>query len=422
MNQAESGAMKEQLNAAGWSAAESDFEADLVILNTCSVRKTAENRIWGRLGHFKHLKQTRPIKVVLMGCMAERLKEEARIESSAIDILVGTFGKKDFIHELLSDINEKPHWSFYGNERKYEFSESHQAVDSFQANVPIMHGCNNFCTYCIVPYVRGREVSRDPDAIIEEIIKLSSHDVREITLLGQNVNSYYYEKTKLNFAGLLRRIEPHLGGIEWVRFMSSHPKDLTEETIDVLAEMPQMCHNMHLAVQHGSTHILSLMNRKYTKEHFIQLIGKLKTRIPEISLTTDLLIGFPGETEDDFHEVLDLMKQIRFDDAFMYYYNPREGTKAVDFPDPVDDKLKKQRLAEVIELQQRITAEKLKAYVGREERVLVVSVSRKNSDELLARTERNEMVVFPRNKNLIGQFARLRLLSIEGKTFKGELL
>jgi tRNA-2-methylthio-N6-dimethylallyladenosine synthase len=290
-----------------------------------------------------------------------------------------------------------------------------------------MHGCNNFCSYCIVPYVRGREVSRDPGLIAEEIRLVGERGVREITLLGQNVNSYRWEGgdgPALDFAGLLRFVAEAAGksGVRWVRFLSANPRDFSAETIRVMAEHPVFCRHLHLCVQHGSNRVLAGMNRGYTRERYLDLVGEIRSAMPDISLSTDILVGFPGETGEDLEETLSLMEEVRFLYAYMYHYNPREGTAAWSLPGRISEEVKRERLSRVIALQKKHTAGLLKSRIGRRERVLVEGISRKNADELISRTERDEMAVVPGPASLIGSFAELTLSELRGNTFRAKEL
>jgi tRNA-2-methylthio-N6-dimethylallyladenosine synthase len=319
---------------------------------------------------------------------------------------------------------------------EYRFAERH-SLSGFQAFLPIMHGCNNFCTYCIVPYVRGAEVSRSPESILEELNRLQSgagshsgagsgaKPIREITLLGQNVNSYRYRErdgSSLTFPALLRLIVPRLRDRTWLRFLTSHPKDMDQELIGLIASEPALCPHIHLPVQHGSNRILQAMGRRYTREHYLALVSRIRKTIPAASLTTDILIGFPGETEEDYRLTLELMKEVRFEDAFTYRYNPREGTKAFELGDDVSEAEKQERLSGVIDLQRTITREAKKRKLGRITEVLVEGVSKKRRTELLARTEADDMVVFPGPPGLIGDFTRVRLQDLRGSTIKAELV
>ncbi|HQF74156.1 MAG TPA: tRNA (N6-isopentenyl adenosine(37)-C2)-methylthiotransferase MiaB, partial [Treponemataceae bacterium] len=302
---------------------------------------------------------------------------------------------------------------------------------AFQSFVPIMNGCNNFCTYCIVPYVRGREVSRDLSEILTELDLLADRGVREITLLGQNVNSYRYPDpdtgTVLDFPALLERVCRKIeerGVIQWVRFTSSHPKDFSDELIEVIAREKAVCNMIHLPVQNGSNRILKAMNRKYTREEYLALVGRIRSRIPGATLSTDILVGFPGETEEDLEDTLSLMQTVSYDAAFMYHYNPREGTAAFDLPNRIPDDLKKERLARVIELQHRMSRERMRARVGTGAVVLVESVSRNNQDELFGHTELGDMVVFSgkQDLSLVGHFVSCQLTGLRGRTFRAKIL
>jgi len=295
---------------------------------------------------------------------------------------------------------------------------------AFRSFVPIMHGCNNYCSFCIVPYVRGREVSRDPASVLQEIKLVGQRGVREITLLGQNVNSYQWDGPdgRLDFPGLLELIASNLDaggqGVKWVRFLSSHPKDFSQKAIRVLAENPAFCRHIHLCVQHGSNRILSAMNRRYTREQYLELAASLRSALPGLSLSTDILVGFPGETEEDAEETLALMEEVKFLYSYMYHFNPREGTAAYSLPDRVREDVKRERLSRVIALQKRHTAQLLKSRIGQQATVLIEGISKKNADELISRTERDEMVAVPGKPGAIGSFGKLTLSSLRGNTFR----
>ena len=414
MNKAESDSLELILKRRGWESSVTDTQADLVIINTCSVRQTAEDRIWGRIGYFKKLKESHDFKLVIIGCMAERVKEELYTTCrGTVDLVLGTLEKNNIL-EYLEGLPEQ-------EQGTYTFQEYHSDGKSFKTFVPIMHGCNNFCSYCIVPYVRGREVSRSAEEILHEIAFLENHNVKEITLLGQNVNSYRgtWQGKEISFPQLLDLICSNLNSIGWVRFLSSHPKDFSSELIDTIAANPQICRHIHLPVQHGSDRILSLMNRRYTAGHYLDIVSEIKKKLPGVSLTTDLLIGFPGEKEEDLEATLDLMQRVRFADAYTYYYNPREGTKAYTMPDSLSLETKLKRLEKVISLQHRISAQEKEKKVGQVQQVLVESVSKRDKTEMLGRTEGDEMVVFPEKYDTIGKFMDVKLLSCNGNTYKG---
>lgn len=449
MNKAESSSVEQILIERGWNSVENPEDANLVIINTCSVRATAETRIHGRLGWYSALKKSQvkqnknPITVVVMGCMAQRLLESLKKQFPVVDYVVGNF-QKPFFTEIFEAVETGRKVNQLDETPVYSFASTSYEQGSFSAFVPIMHGCNNFCTYCIVPYVRGREISRSPKDILSEIDQLSAHGVKEITLLGQNVNSFCWNETKsisetaseisakscddkiILFPQLMKMIADHLkktnSPIKWVRFMSSHPKDLSDELIKVISEEEVLCKHIHLPVQHGSSNILQRMNRRYTREKYLDLVKKIKKQIPEVSLTTDILIGFPGETEDEFEETVSLMKEINYLAAYMYYYNPREGTPACSYENQIPMEDKKRRLAKIIDIQQEITKTEMKKQLGKTVKVLVENVSRDDESEMLGRTSRDERVVFKADKLLIGSFVEVKIESLNGNTFKGSLI
>ena len=479
MNKAESSAVERLLLERGWTASDSEEAADLIIINTCSVRETAESRIRGRLGRYTALRKQReksgtaPFVLTVTGCMAERLKDKLQQDFPVVDYVIGNFEKKRYADIAFSmearggktsplftpkikdaaaravkssppkvrsakefSATISPGGEDFPDKPVYSFAPLSLEPGAFQAFVPIMHGCNNFCTYCIVPYVRGREISRPVEEIIKELDMLSERNVREITLLGQNVNSYRHagytgqngqapqmHGGTIDFPALLERIASHLqktsSSIEWVRFMSSHPKDFSDALIRVIRDYPVICRHIHLPVQHGSSRILQKMNRRYSREKYLDLVARIRAELPDVSLTSDILIGFPGETEDDFKQTLSLMEQVRYEAAFMYYYNPREGTPACTYPAQVPVEEKKRRLDEIIRVQQRITKEEITKRLGTTVKVLAESPSRDNKAELLGHTEQDGRVVFTANESVKGTFVKVRLESIQGNTFRG---
>ncbi len=456
MNIAESAAVENLFISRGWSKAEKPELADVVIINTCSVRGSAENRIFGRLGYYSGVKKIRhkepgaktrfeemqpavkyveehgvvPFYVVLMGCMAERLLDSVKKDYPVIDFVVGTFGKYKF-GDIITAIENHDKPFDIKEESEYTFPKISYEQEAFSTFVPIMHGCNNFCTYCIVPYVRGREVSRPAEQILAEIDYLSGRGVKEITLLGQNVNAYRCkdetaEGGELNFPKLLKKISRHLdetsSSIKWIRFESSNPNDFSDELIEMIARDKHVCHGFHIAAQHGNSEILRRMNRKNTREEFIELVKKLRKAIPDVELITDLMVGFPGETEEQFEDILSFMEEIKFESAFMYYYNPREGTPAAKFENQVPLKIKKARLQKMIDLQLEITHEEMSLRTNRTVKVLCESVSRDNKTELLGKTEQDERVAFAADKSLIGKFVQVHIDELSGNTFRGTLV
>lgn len=432
MNQAESASVARLLISMGWSPSPEAETADLVIINTCSVRITAETRVAGRIAHFTALKRSRKFALLIMGCMAERIRAEFRQRFPAVDFVVGMF-ERDRFSDIFRAVQEGRAYEETDEKpaNAYWFAPSSHEAGAFQSFVPIMNGCNNFCSYCIVPYVRGREVSRPLPDILEEFAELAARGVREVTLLGQNVNSYRWVDpdtgSLVDFPGLLTRIARKIdetGGIRWVRFMSSHPKDFSDALIDVIARERVLCRFIHLPVQHGSNRILGLMNRKYTREDYLALVNRIRERIPEASLSTDILVGFPGETEEDLEDTVDLLKIVGFDAAYMYHYNPREGTKAYDMEGRIPEDVKKARLDRIIRLQHRLSAERMKGRVGTIMPVLVESVSRNDKNELFGHTELSEMVVFsgPLDPSLIGGFVLAELTGLRGRTFRAKMV
>ena len=444
MNNAESAALVLVCRERGWTAASDGVSADLVVLNTCSVRLTAEQRVLGRIGLYASMKKKRQgrrdaqrhFALVIAGCMAQRMGETLKEQFPAVDYVMGTASRSVFpliLEAVEKNINSGSFPDITLDESpKFAFSSSHleegQLSLSVRSFVPIMHGCNNYCSYCIVPYVRGREVSRDPAMIAEEIRLVGGRGVREITLLGQNVNTYNWigadSGEPLHFAGLLKIVaaEAPKNGVEWLRFLSANPKDFSPQTIQVMAENPVFCRHLHLCVQHGSNSILAAMNRGYTREQYLSLVREIRAAMPGISLSTDILVGFPGETEHDVEETLALMEEVQFLYAYMYHFNPREGTAAYSLPERISEDVKKERLSRVISLQKKHTAKLLKERIGARERVLIEGISRKNTEELITRTERDEMAVVPGPASMIGCFGELTFSGLRGNTFRAKEL
>lgn len=463
MNIAESATIEQSLIKRGWSKAEDPQIADFVLINTCSVRETAESRIFGRLGWFSAVKAVRHrlhaskdkffpkalekalsnkekpprFTIAITGCMAERLSDSLQKDYPVLDYVIGNF-QKQYFPEIIEAIEKSEKWIQTDEKPAYVFAQSSYEKGAHSAFVPIMHGCNNFCSYCIVPYVRGREISRSPKEILSEIDMLSANGVKEITLLGQNVNSYAWNEEKnvsetagnqsegsMDFPRLMRLVAEHIrktaSSIGWIRFMSSHPKDISKELIQVIKNDALFCKHIHLPVQHGSNRILEAMRRKYTREAYLEKIAYIKKEIPEASLSTDILIGFPGEKIEDFEETLRLIDEVEYETAFMYFYNPREGTKAASMSDQLSVKEKKRRLALVIEAQHRITKKLMEKRIGTIVRVLVEGFSKENPKELVGRTEQDERVVFEADVNTVGTFVQIRLTELTGATLRGTI-
>lgn len=405
------------LGGMGYIEAESMERADIIVFNTCSVRHSAENKVYGKLGEVLALKRKNPqLLVALGGCMAQLTEVREKIKKSGVDIVFGTHN----IHELPYLIKE----SQLKKQAIYQVWEKEGMVidpvpshrrPGLSAFVNIMYGCNNFCTYCIVPYTRGRERSRKPEDILNEVKEIADLGYREITLLGQNVNSYGRGLAeKVDFADLLE-MTATIPGIERLRFTTSHPKDMSDKLIDTIAQTPKVCEHVHVPLQAGSNDVLKRMNRKYTREHYLELANKIRQHIPGVAITTDLIVGFPGETEKDFLDTLDMVEKVRFDAAFTFMYSIRKGTRAASFPDQVSLEEKKKRLQRLNQVQYQIAQDNNKAMEGSIKEVLVEGVSKTNPDKLSARTRTNHIVIFSGSEDLIGQLINVRIT--EAKTF-----
>ena len=420
MNVAESNAMETMLKGRGWVEASSPEDADLAIINTCSVRKSAENRIWGRLGAYTHIKaqkakENESLTLVLAGCMAERLHDSVKNDAPQIDFVIGNNDKLKLL-DIIGDKESTPQES-----EKYVFTKAYHKDGEFSSYVPIMNGCNNFCSYCIVPYVRGREVSRPVDEILEEVRQLDEEGVREITLLGQNVNSYDYEGC--HFPQLLRMVCRQCRNIQWIRFESPHPKDFSEELIEVIAREPRVAKHLHVPMQSGNTRILGLMNRRYTREKYLALIDKIKQRVPNVTFALDIMVGFPGETEEEFLDTMSAVEAVGCIEAYMYYWNPREGTRACSMEGQLSDKEKQQRLQRLIDWQLANTAKIKATRAHGVQKVLVTQVSRDDKSKMLGRNEHGEMVAFSTLEGSSvkpGDMVYVDFKLLNGNTYLGE--
>lgn len=393
MNVADTEIVMGILKSYGYDITKEISEANVVLLNTCSVRENAEQRIYGRLGNFKRIKDKKPDLVVgILGCMAERLKKDLVEERKIVDLVVGP----DEYRRLPEFIDT----AFHGDKGigvKLSRTETYEDIipyreDGLLAWISVMRGCDKFCTFCVVPYTRGRERSRTLSSIVDEVKQLSDRGFREVTLLGQNVNSYLDNSN--DFADLLAAcasVDPCIR----IRFTTSHPQDLSDKLLYTIAEYPNICKYIHLPVQSGSNRILELMNRTYTIEHYLDLIDKTRKIIPGISFSTDIISGFPTETLEDHLMTLDVMRKVRYDGAYMFKYSPREGTKAFKMIDDVAEESKVKRLTEIIDLQQQISYDINQKLIGKEDIALVEGFSKKSEKFLSGRTDSNKIVVFP---------------------------
>ncbi|HEY8463862.1 MAG TPA: tRNA (N6-isopentenyl adenosine(37)-C2)-methylthiotransferase MiaB [Bacillota bacterium] len=414
------------LESLGYEVATSPEAADLILINTCCVRENAENRTFGHIGNLKALKEQKPGLIIgICGCMVQQPSEVEKIRTSYpwVDLVFGTHNLHQ-LPELLQKLTDSTSRVIEVWDSEGEIHEGLpvKRTESFRAWVTIMYGCNNFCSYCIVPYVRGRERSRDPEVILAEIRELISDGVKEVTLLGQNVNSYGKDLANgWSFARLLREIA-HTG-INRIRFQTSHPKDLSDELIAVIAAEKSVVRHLHLPFQAGSSRILKMMNRNYTKENYLALASKIKQQVPGIALTTDIIVGFPGETEADFQETLDLVEKVRFDGAFTFIYSPRSGTPAAKFTETVPEAVAKERLMRLIKLQNQISLERNQALVGTLQEILIEGTSEKNAQVWSGRTSQNKLVHFkPTFRVVPGDLAAVRISGAKTFTLEGELL
>lgn len=414
MNIADSELVTTILNNNGYQEASKIDEADVIIFNTCSVRQHAEERVLGRIANEKSRKRTKAnLKIGVIGCMAQRLQEELLEIQDGIDFVVGVDQYSEIPHIL--DMTEDKIKADFNQEEIYnEIYPTRQG--KLNAFVTIMRGCNNFCSYCIVPYTRGRERSRPIADILTEVKQAGENGYPDVTLLGQNVNSYNYEGIK--FPDLIREINK-IESIKRIRFVTSHPKDLSDDLIIAMKESDKVCKNIHFAMQSGNSDILKRMNRGYTAEHFYGRILKLREHMPDIAITTDVIAGFSGETEEQFMDTYNLMKKIEFDYAFIYKYSPRRGTKAAEFTDQVPEEIRLQRLQRLIEMQRKITLEKYQKQIGKIVEVLVENISKKSDEEVSGKTDDFKICVFPGSKDLIGKFVRVKITDATAGTLIG---
>lgn len=414
MNAHDSERLRGMLEAMGYSSCESEKEADLCLYNTCCVRENAENRMFGHLGMLKHLKKSRPdFRIVLCGCMTQQDKvfELLTQKYPFVDVVLGTFNLHQFPELLYKSLTTHKQVAMIWKEHADMEDELPAVRDfPFKSGVNIMYGCDNFCSYCIVPYVRGRERSRDVSAIIEEVRALASDGVKEIMLLGQNVNSY--KSGEVDFPALLRDVAK-VSGVRRVRFMTSHPKDLSDELISVVRDVPEVCKTIHLPVQSGSSRILQKMNRKYDKQGYLALVDKIYREIPGISLTTDIIVGFPGETEEDFLETLDVVKKAKFAGVFTFLYSKRTGTPAAQMDEQVEESVAKERFNRLLDMINPILLERKQAQVGKVFSVLVEEVQ--EGGMLSGRSEDGSVVLFPGDSGLYGEIVDVKITGT--KTF-----
>ena len=427
MNVADSEVVASVMGMAGYEVCQDIEQADAVFLNTCSVRDNAEQKILSRLEFLHSLqKKGRQIIIGVLGCMAERVRDEL-IEKHHVDLVAGPDA-----YMSLPDLVAQVECGQKAINVELSLTETYRDVvpqricgAHIGGFVSIMRGCNNFCHYCIVPYTRGRERSRDVESILRECMDLRDRGFREVTLLGQNVNSYRAtdaEGQETSFPQLLQRVARAVPEMR-VRFTTSHPKDMSDETLYVIASEPNICHHIHLPVQSGSDRILKLMNRKYTREWYLQRVSAIRRIIPDCAITTDIFAGYCSETEEDHRQSLSLMRECAYDSAFMFKYSERPGTYASKhLPDDIPEETKVRRLNELIALQNELSAESNRRCIGQEVEVLIEGVSKRSREELFGRTGQNKVVIIPRGEHRIGQTVKARILESSSATLRGEVI
>lgn len=423
MNEHDSEVIDGLLTERGFSSVKERKDASIVIINTCSVRDNADKRFFGTLGQLKKRKESDPSFIVCVcGCMMQqqRVVDTIKAKYPWVDVIFGT-NSIHHIPELIEKVAIEKEKVVDIIENTEEIVEGLPAKRLFdhKALVNIMFGCNNFCTYCIVPYTRGREKSRAPEAIVDEVKDLVADGVKEIMLLGQNVNSYDGNGT--SFAELLKMLND-VDGLERIRFMTSNPKDLSDELIEAFAVCDKLCRNLHLPIQSGSNRVLKRMNRKYTREDYLKLIEKLRKTVPDITLSTDIIVGFPGETNEDFEETLSIVKEVEYDSAFTFIYSIRKGTPAEKFEDQIEESEKHRRFDLLVNAVNEISEKKNKAYQDRVEKVLVDGVSKNDKSTLTGRTDGFKLVNFAGKKELIGSLVDVKITDAKTFSLFGEVI
>lgn len=434
LNENDSEKISGMIEEMGYTKTDNPKEATLNVFNTCCVRENAEDKLFGKLGELKKIKEQQGTIIAIGGCMMQEKHITDKIKESYpfVDILFGTHTLHKFPEDLYKVLEQK---------QKQEDiididGEIYEGLpikrdSNLKASVTIMNGCNNFCSYCIVPYVRGRERSREPRKIIEEVNQLAQEGYKEITLLGQNVNSYLRVEREKNipfeqyqgvnsFATLLQAINK-IEGIERIRFVSPHPKDFTDDVIDAIATCDKVCKLIHLPLQSGSTQVLKIMNRKYTKEQYLELVEKMKARIPNLCLSTDIIVGFPGETEEDFADTLDVVQKVNYEQVYMFIYSRRVGTPGDRMENQIPEEIKHERFDRLKALVESQIEENNQKYIGTIQKVLVEGTSKNNDEMLTGRTDSNKVVIFEGNGSLIGSMVELEIVSEHMWYLKGKI-
>lgn len=425
LNENDSEKMAGMLEEMGYSEIEDYRLADLVIFNTCCVRENAEERLFGKIGEIKKIKENRNVILAIAGCMMQEKEMVAKIKRSYpfVDIVFGTHTMQNLPENIYKAIieNEKVKDVIDIDGEIYE-NLPIKRNDKFKASVTIMYGCNNFCTYCIVPFVRGRERSREPEKILEEIRNLAKEGYKEVTLLGQNVNSYKGNEKIKNFADLLNEV-CKIDGIERVRFISPHPKDFTDDVIEAISKNEKICKIIHLPLQSGSTKVLKEMNRKYSKEQYLNLVEKMKANIPNLVLSTDIIVGFPGETEEEFEDTLDVVRKVNFEQIFMFIYSKREGTVAAKREDQIPEEVKHERFERLKELYESRVDENNEKYINTIQKTMIEGTSKNDDSTLTGRTDTNKVIIFEGNdKCKTGDIVNIKIKEAHKWYLKGEIV
>lgn len=425
MNEHDSERLAGQLRTIGYEAANDPEAADLILINTCCVRESAERKIYGKIGELKRLKSVNPNLIIgITGCMAQKDKDKIFKKASHVNFVLGTHN----VHKLADVVKEikqsrEPVLAVWDQAERLAPDVPTVRRGKISAWVPIMYGCNNFCTYCIVPYVRGRERSRELSDIIEEVKQLTYEGFKEITLLGQNVNSYGKDgNSGHDFADLLQAVD-RIDGIERIRYMTSHPRDMSEKIINVIRDSEKICEHFHLPIQSGSDVILKKMNRGYTTEYYFKLVEKIRQVVPKSSITTDIIVGFPGETSELFQETLDFIKSIKFDAAYTFLYSKRSGTPAATMSEQVELAVKKERLQKLMQAQNEISLEINKKLEGQVTEVLVEGPSKNDENTLMGRTRTNKIVLWDKTgTEKEGQLVNVKIIRAQTWLLKGKLV
>ena len=425
LNENDSEKLAGMLNEMNYAETQNMQDADIIVFNTCCVRENAEERLFGKIGEIKKLKENKQVLLAIGGCMMQEKIMLDKIKKSYpfVDIVFGTHTMQnlpEYVYKAL--IKQEKVKDVIDIDGEIYEGLPIKRNDKFKASVTIMYGCNNFCSYCIVPYVRGRERSRSPEKILEEVQTLAKEGYKEITLLGQNVNSYKGNDRIKNFADLLNEV-CKIEGIERIRFISPHPKDFTDDVIEAIANNEKVCKIIHLPLQSGNTKVLKEMNRKYTKEQYLELVEKMKKRIPNIVFSTDIIVGFPGETDEEFEDTLDVVRKVNYEQIFMFIYSIRSGTVAEKREDQIPEDIKHKRFDRLKELYEARVDENNEKYIGTEQKVLIEGFSKNNEKMYTARTDTNKVVVFkPTENEKIGDIVKVKILSAHKWYLEAEII